>query len=286
MNYYNSDLADIGFKLILPCKALEPYIYNYWIVRKDKLHKTISNKILSDGNSGIVINFSSSSFLTKINEKNFICKNNFTYCGPTKYPLFMEFENKIDAIGIRLKAGGAYRFFNEDISSFKDIVVEMQNSTVLKIDALYEKLISTSEVENKISIIETFLIKKIQSSSKNNSVWIFDFINYILKNKGYVNIEALCKEFDISPRLCARRFNQEVGLSAKLFARLARIVNTKETLSSLKVDSLTSVAYDNGFFDQAHFSNEFKAFMSETPKEYFSKKYNMAKQLNFKKYSK
>ena len=198
----------------------------------------------------------------------------------------MEFENKIDAIGIRFKAGGAYRFFNEDISSFKDIVVEMQNSTVLKIDALYEKLISTNDVENKISIIENFLIKKIQSSSKNNSVWIFDFINYILKNKGYVNIEALCKEFDISPRLCARRFNQEVGLSAKLFARLARIVNTKETLSSLKVDSLTSVAYDNGFFDQAHFSNEFKAFMSETPKEYFSKKYNMAKQLNFKKYSK
>ncbi|PHR72995.1 MAG: hypothetical protein COA66_04145 [Arcobacter sp.] len=286
MNYYNSDLADIGFKLILPCKELEPYIYNYWIIRKEKLHKTISNKILSDGNSGIVINFASSSFLTKINQKNFISKNHFTYCGPTKYPLFMEFENQIDAIGIRFKAGGAYRFFNEDISSFKDIVVEMQNSTVLKIDALYEKLINTSEIENKISIIESFLIKKIQSSSKNNSLWIFDFINNILKNKGYVNIEALCKDFNISPRLCARRFKQEVGLSAKLFARLARIVNTKETLSSLKVDSLTSVAYDNGFFDQAHFSNEFKAFMSETPKDYFSKKYKMAKGLNFKEFRK
>ncbi len=285
MNYYNSDLADIGFQLFTPCKELEPYIYNYWIVRKQHLNKTMSNKILSDGNSGIVINFCSS-YNTKINQKNFFSSKNFTYCGPSKYPLFIEFENNIDAIGIRFKAGGAYRFFDHDISIYKDIVFEMQNSALFKLDDLYEKLTQTSDIKNKFSLIEHFLIDKISASNKQNSLWIFDFINEILEKKGDVNLEKLCITFNINPRLCARRFNQEVGISAKLFARIIRIVNTKETLNKLNIDSLTNVAYDNGFFDQAHFSNEFKAFMDESPKDYFTKKYNMAKQLNFKKFSK
>ncbi len=250
MNYFNSDLADIGFQTFEPSKELEPYIYNYWIVRKQNLTKPILNKILSDGNSGIVINFSSA-FITKINQNDFVCKKNFTYCGPTKYPLFMNFENRIDAIGIRFKPAGAFRFFDKDISSFKDIVIEIDNNDDFKIDDLYENLINT-----------------------------------ILENKGDVNIENLCEDFNINPRLCARKFKQEVGISAKLFARLTRIVNTKEIISSLKIDSLTTIAYDNGFFDQSHFTNEFKSFMDETPKDYFSKKYNMAKSLNFKQFSK
>lgn len=285
MNYFNSDLADIGFQTFEPSKELEPYIYNYWIVRKQNLTKPILNKILSDGNSGIVINFSSA-FITKINQNDFVCKKNFTYCGPTKYPLFMNFENKIDAIGIRFKPAGAFRFFDKDISSFKDIVIEIDNNDDFKIDDLYENLINTTNIQNKILYIEEFLLKKINNSTKENSSWIFDFINTILENKGDVNIENLCEDFNINPRLCARKFKQEVGISAKLFARLTRIVNTKEIISSLKIDSLTTIAYDNGFFDQSHFTNEFKSFMDETPKDYFSKKYNMAKSLNFKQFSK
>ena len=285
MNYYNSELADIGFQIIEPCKKLEPYIYNYWIIRKSNLTKINSNKILSDGNSGIVINFSSS-FITKINKKDFVCKNIFTYCGPTKYPLFMNFENNIDAIGIRFKAGGAYKFFNQDISSFKDIVIELNNSNEYKLDSLYEKLLNTSQGTKKISYIEDFLIKKIENSPKKNSDWLFDFIHVIKENRGDVNIEELCEDFKISPRLCARKFNQEVGITAKLFARLTRIVQTKDSLSSLKIDSLTSIAYDNGFFDQSHFTNEFKSFMYETPTDYFSKKQKMAKNLNYKKFIK
>jgi len=285
MNYYNSDLADIGFATIEPCKELEPYIYNYWVIRKKNLTNKISNKILSDGNSGIVINFSSA-FLTSINKKEFLCEKTFTYCGPTKYPLFMNFENSIDAIGIRFKAGGAYKFFGKDISLYKDIVVELHNSNALKIDILGEKLINTANVESKIFHIEEFLLNKIKHSKKENSAWLFDFVKTIKNNKGDVNIEQMCDDFKINPRHCARKFKEEVGLGAKLYARLIRVVNTKDTLSSLKVDSLTAVAYDNGFFDQAHFTNEFKSFMCETPKDYFSKKQNMAKGLNYKKYKK
>ena len=285
MNYFNSELADISLQIIKPCKELEPYIHSYWIARKQHLTKNISNKILSDGNSGIVFNFSYA-FITKINSKEFICKEKVTYCGPTKHPLFMDFDNSIDVIGIRFKAGAAYKFFNQEISTFKDIVIEVENSDEFKIDNLYEELIKINEVNEKISHIEKFLLNKIQNSPKQNSSWIFDFRDNIIKNNGDVNIEELCKYFNISTRLCARKFNQEVGISAKLFARLTRIVNAKNTLSSLNINSLTSIAYDNGFFDQAHFTNDFKSFMYETPKDYFTKKYNDATKLNFKKFIK
>ena len=283
MSYFNKDLDEIAFRVIKPCKDLESYIYNYWIIRNKDLKKTISQKVLSDGNSGIVIDFTSS-FVTKINNTSFASIDVFSYCGPSKYPLYMTYKNNIDSIGIRFKAAGAYKFFNEDISKYKDIVVLMENSKDFKINDLYKNLINTKDTLKKISHIESFLLDKINKSSKTNSSWIFEFIDFILKHNGDVNIDEMCKDFNLSSRLCARKFKEEVGLSAKLYARLIRVKHTKDVLASLEVESLTSLAYDNGYFDQAHFTNDFKSFMKETPKNYFLNKKKLAKEQNYKKF--
>ncbi|RXK12761.1 hypothetical protein CP965_09305 [Halarcobacter mediterraneus] len=283
MNYFNEELNNIGFKLIEPCKELKPFLQSFWIVKFKKIPSFLPLKIVSDGNSGFIINFSSEFTLT-IEDKTEICKEKFLYFPPSKNPAFVKAKKDIDIIGVRFNAAGVYRFFDKDISGFDKNIHIIENSSSWQIDNLYKQLFKEKKLKNKISILESFLLNKLNNSKQQNSPWIFDFINEIKFNKGNINLEELCEEFSLSLRHVQRRFKKEVGLSPKVYCRIIRIQDTKKTLSSLMINSFTSISYDKGFFDQSHFINEFKTFMKETPKQYFQKKLEMAKKFSFKKY--
>ena len=284
MNYFNENLSKIGFNLIEPSNELKPYVQAFWTVKFEKFPFDFPLRILADGNSGLVINFASN-FSLEINNKNNICNDKFTFSPPSKYSAFVKANGNIDIIGIRFNSAAVYRFFEKDISSFSDISYSLNNNSKWQVDSLYQKLLQNFTIKEKINIIELFLLNIIKTSTKNNSYWIFDFINKIHENKGNVIIEELCKEFELNFRHVQRRFKIEVGLSAKTYAKIIRIQETKNTLSSLNVESLTSLSYEKGFFDQSHFINEFKYFMGETPREYLKKKQEMAEKYFYKKYN-
>ncbi|MGA1939962.1 DUF6597 domain-containing transcriptional factor [Arcobacter sp. YIC-310] len=281
MSYFNKDLEDIGFMLYEPCKELEPYIYNYFTV-KNIITSKKTNKILSDGSLGFTINFGNPYEIT-LNSKKIYCDAKVILNGQSKYPMFITFEKYLNAIGIRFKVGGAYKFFDEEISSLCDKNINYDES-FWNFDILYKKLVNMNTHKQRIEEIERFLIKRLKASKKENSKYTFSIISFINEHKGNISIDCLCEEFALNKKQIERIFKKEVGLSAKLFTRIIRMRNVRDSLSSLDIENLTSTAYNNGFFDQAHFIKEFKSFMNETPKSYYKNKLSMAKALNFKKF--
>lgn len=281
MGYFNKDLEDIGFKLYEPCDELKLYIYNYWSI-KNRIDSRKTNKILSDGSLGFTINFSNPYEITLNSEKTY-CDAKVVLNGQTKHASYITFEKYLDAIGIRFKAGGAYKFFDEEINSLCDKNINYDES-FWNFDFLYKELITKESNQERIEVVEKFLIKRLNASKKVNSKYTFDIVNFINEKKGDISIECLCEQFSLSKRQIERIFKKEIGLSAKLFSRIIRMRNVRDTLSSLEIENLTSTGYNNGFFDQAHFIKEFKSFMNETPKNYYQNKLSMARTLNFKKF--
>ena len=66
----------------------------------------------------------------------------------------------------------------------------------------------------------------------------------------------------ISPR----RFREHVGLPPKALARILRFERAAERLRGGA--DLSDAALDSGYYDQAHFNRDFKAFAGVTPTEY------------------
>ena len=60
-----------------------------------------------------------------------------------------------------------------------------------------------------------------------------------------------------------------MGASPKKFASIVRLKNLLQQYPN--TGSLTELAYEAGFYDQAHFIKEFKAFTGDTPENYFRK---------------
>ena len=85
---------------------------------------------------------------------------------------------------------------------------------------------------------------------------------------GRQSSESLTAETGYSSRHLARLFRERCGLSPKGLRRIQR-VNTAARLIQGQMDiSLTSLAQELGYFDQAHFIHDFRAVCGVTPGAY------------------
>jgi AraC-like DNA-binding protein len=81
-----------------------------------------------------------------------------------------------------------------------------------------------------------------------------------------VPIGELAAELGWSRRHLTATVHRELGMAPKALARLLRFERAVERLRAGA--ELTDVALDSGYYDQAHFNRDFRAFAGVTPTEY------------------
>jgi AraC-like DNA-binding protein len=128
--------------------------------------------------------------------------------------------------------------------------------------------IPSTEIVNELpDIITSFLEKRLTAI---NRLEIINATKIIYSNKGQLNCKELAAYSCLSQRQFERRFKELTGFTPKLFCRLVRF---KSLLCSNKnYRSLTEIAYDFGYYDQAHFIQDFREFSGYNPGSYFSGK--------------
>ena len=88
-----------------------------------------------------------------------------------------------------------------------------------------------------------------------------------------------CIELIFNYKYLERHFLQIVGPTPKRFTRIARFQYVMQTLRYTAFHAWPSIALDCGYYDQAHFIKEFKAFTGATPSEFIARQNQMAEML-------
>jgi AraC-like DNA-binding protein len=83
-------------------------------------------------------------------------------------------------------------------------------------------------------------------------------------------IAAVTGQIGLSARRFIQLFSQEVGLAPKLFCRVRRFQEVVKTVHAGREMDWTQIALDCGYFDQAHFIHDFKAFSGLSPSAYLA----------------
>jgi AraC-like DNA-binding protein len=86
------------------------------------------------------------------------------------------------------------------------------------------------------------------------------------------SIRAVAGELGVSHKHFISQFRREVGLTPKLFCRVRRFQQVLAQIQSQQSVVWTDVAYSCGYFDQAHFVNDFIAFAGVNPSAYLRQK--------------
>jgi transcriptional regulator GlxA family with amidase domain len=101
-------------------------------------------------------------------------------------------------------------------------------------------------------------------------------VDLILQSKGQVMVTELAGRMNITRRNMERKFISLIGMSPKQLSRVTRLQATIKMLQENRFTSLTSLAYENGYYDQAHFIKDFKDFTGISPKAFYAGNLQMA----------
>jgi AraC-like DNA-binding protein len=125
------------------------------------------------------------------------------------------------------------------------------------------------DLVQKVAIIEGMLLRQLmKNTGKSNQV--SEFITRLNAINEFPSIAGFLQYYTINRRKLERDFDYHVGVSPKFLQRVLRFRKAMLSFHRSRNRNLTALAYDCGYFDQAHFINDFKEFTGLSPKKFFS----------------
>lgn len=245
----------------IPDSRLNCAIECYWFVDGDD---TSQQKIIPDGFPEIIFHFGDSYEL--ISENGIASRQEtMLISGQISRPILLRATGRSDVFGIKFKPAGIWNLFRVNMSALKNQVIPLRDVD-MSIPNLYNTLLPLGNSE-RVKHIEKFLLAALKPM--NSADEISPIIKTIEDANGNISIDVLCEQHNITPRKLQRLFHQQVGVTAKQYARIVRFRTVYALLqkpSLTKSDSL----YVTGYFDQPHFNKEFREFTNDNPEKWFA----------------
>ena len=138
-----------------------------------------------------------------------------------------------------------------------------------------QSILNANNTLERISLIEDFLIKQL-TDKKNVDHILKSTLETILTANGQLSVGELSKQTNVNPRQLERKFASGVGLSPKQLLKIIRLQASLKLMLNNNYESLTVIAHENDYYDQAHFIKDFKEFTGVTPKEFYGDRLSMS----------
>lgn len=173
-------------------------------------------------------------------------------------------KNKL--LGVRFFPHTASLFMKEPVSLFNDGVSDVVDVAGKDSVELHERLFEAENLNDQLVLLEAFLISKLERYSKKQQKFelVNDVIRELKREDFFENMESVAFRYGISSRYLQKLFLEYTGLTPKLYQKINRFQKSL-LLTGRKDESLTSIAYACGYFDQSHFVRDFKFFTETTP---------------------
>lgn len=249
-----------------PCEQLKMHIDKYWYCQIDNLtNATLSIPFL---HHELVFNFSDDYNVARYSEKKLILQNSKSWItGIQTSPVLVNSAGKHEMAGVLFKPSGLKAFTNYHSNDFTNYFVDSTLVFDKTFRDLVEKIESTQTAKSKITLIENYLIQKLNADNSPQylklSLKIFD-----LASDKKLLIRDICHQLSISNKSLIKAYQKHIGLTPVKYVQLQSINKALHVLSKEPQQSLTKLAYDLNFYDQSHFINSFKETTSMTPSHY------------------
>ncbi|WP_108246735.1 helix-turn-helix domain-containing protein [Muricauda brasiliensis] len=232
------------YKKIKPNKELEPFIHFYWELKGNE-QEGLWERVFPDGCAGIYMNLGNSC-LTDNGALSLEFGKTYVVGAMTSFKdSFIDYDTHL--IGVCLKPGAFTNFYNYTSQN------ELINNTVV-----FEKSKSFNidkMLEAPFNYFDHFFSGRI----KNKSNPLQSVISDIHLTNGQIGIYKLSKRNFTSVRQLERNFKKFIGLSPKEYSNIIRFQYALSLIkNSEKKRSLLEIAFECGYYDHSHLTNEIK----------------------------
>lgn len=245
----------------IPADILKPYIKAYKIIESSD---GIVNRIIP--NTSLTIAFRLKGQVSYIEGPGKIIVPPAVFSGLRKSVRLINYAPGTATLLILFKETGAAAFFRKPLYDLFEQTVSLdQYFSPSEVSSVEEQLAGVEANEEKIKVIEQFLSSKLLYNKPD--LLIASAISRIYSENGNLKIKALTDSLYISQDAFEKRFRKATGATPKQFASIVKMNNAIR--KNIAFPSFLDIAFENGYYDQAHFNKDFKNFTGLTPTDFF-----------------
>jgi AraC-like DNA-binding protein len=258
---------ELNPKTYEPNIELKEFVKRYWTLDGKKEDIPLKNTIIPDGTMKLIFHYgdtykhhSKSGEITTL-PKCFLI-------GQLTEPYVIEPVGVTGSFVVQFEPNGFLPFATIPIKEMENKAIPLLKLFGQNGIDIEQKILNASSTSDRIQIIEKFLGNLLAERKTIDKV-VKSTVETILKANGQFSVNEFSQNNNINRRQLTRKFSTAIGLSPKQLAKTIRIQSALKALLNNEQTSLTDLAYQNEYFDQAHFIKDFKEFTGLTPKEFY-----------------
>ncbi|PSL23199.1 AraC family transcriptional regulator [Dyadobacter jiangsuensis] len=244
---------------IQPPPHLQDYVRYYWALESSgRPDEQVHFVTIADGSPGIIFQQAPGAFFQEGKELSSV----FLYGQSTAHTRIVS-PATFSTIGVYFYPHALKSIFGIDSNELTDDCLDLD--LFLNGKQLMERLENAADVKAKAHILSECLWEQICRNDHMLQSATRYALQRIIQSQGGVSMKDLRLELQVSERTLERRFQEGIGLSPMLFARICRFQASLNQLRSQSYDKLSDIAFEQEYADQSHFIRNFKEFTGLTP---------------------
>lgn len=248
-----------------PSPLLRPYVQLIWCLELDTLSEFgPPERIAPDGIVELVLHYRRRMNVRFAGEDFAPQPSSSIVCQSRRY-VEIRPPGPVGLISVRFRPWGALHFLGVPVSELADRIVPAEDVWGSVLSDFEDQFASAPGLHARVGLVERFLVSRLRQHRKDE---VETAVRTVWRHKGDVCIADLCHELGVSDRTAQRVFRAAVGMPPKGYARLTRFLHACALLRQPGRSSLAQVGYRCGYYDQAHFIGDFKAYSGMTPGEF------------------
>ena len=251
-----------------PTPALKPFVKCFWTLEDNKPSEPERQRVIPDGCMEMIFHYGDLYKQYFDNGSSVIQPRSFIFGQITSY-IEIAPTGTSGIVAARFLPEGLRPFLPISVSSLENKAVSLQKIFGAKGKIVEETVISATGNKQRIQLIEDFLMEMLTRPQAIDTI-TKACVKEIFASQGQAGMMELANKVNVNCRNMERRFAAAIGMSPKQLSKVVRLQAAIKMLGQKKIGSLTSLALENGYYDQAHFIKDFKEFTGVSPKLFFA----------------
>lgn len=237
-----------------PSEALAPFVDHLWEkqVEESGIIPYDIETIFPEDQTVLTYSFGKDYYRSHATTDFFKSINGVQIEGLHQAPNFYKHQPGIHIFGVKFRVGGLFAFLPSSISSTNNESTDAH--TLLSNLPLLNK---EMKFDQRCELVEAYLLSHlIEKQAKK-------YLKLLLM---FQDLEGDSSLMPSSYKTLSRLFQEVIGISPKEYVQIKRINQSLALFASTKDIKSQDLADQLGYYDSAHFINEFKKYTGKTPK--------------------
>ena len=248
-----------------PALALRPYVKEYFVVTVDM---ALTNAVFyPSGYVDFAVNISNGNVITIINGRA-IDMPKVEILGHLTTQTRLTISPGTTVFIARIYPHATGLFFPNPANQFTNDSIDLYDVLGETSDILHDRIINAMSITQQVKLFDDFFMQRLINHKRDLSKvsLVNQICSQIIASPEAFDLRTLATQFQFSERYIQKLFIDSVGLTPQSFFAVRRFNRSLSMIQSTDAD-LTSIAYQCGYYDQAHFIREFKKFAGISPSE-------------------